>query len=187
MTVTSNDVANQAIQLIGNNVRPVTGNAPSFDSSTAGVALAALYTPAVQTIGRQFGWDFSRNLVTLTTTGNTPFLYTYEYLYPTNGVEVWQVLPATVDANNPLPVTWTVANTLVSSVQTKVIQTNAANAKAMYNNAPTETTWDPLFREAVVRLLASELSMALFGRPDSAESYLQSGAAFESLGEARPD
>ena len=185
MTVTSNDVANQALQLVGNNLPPVTGFAPTFDSSSVGTTLALLYGPVVQTVGRQFGWDFARNLVALTPTGNTPFLYNYEYVYPTNGVEVWQIVPATIDVNNPLPTTWSVANTLVAGVQTKVIQTNVAAAQAVYNNNPTEATWDALFREAVVRLLASELAMANVGRPDTAESNLQSGAAFESLGESR--
>jgi len=37
----------------------------------------------------------------------------------------------------------------------------------------------------VVRALASELAMALFGKPDVAQMYLESGAAFESIGEGR--
>ncbi len=103
-------------------------------------------------------------------------------------MEVWQLVPATLtDPNNPVPITWNVGNALVSSVQTKVIWTNLASAHAYYNNNPTENVWDPLFREAVVRLLGSELSIALNGRPDTAEGLLNSGAAFENIGEARPD
>ena len=189
MTVTSNTIANQAIQLMGDNQPAVTGLAPTFDSSPAGQALASLYTPCVQTVGRQHGWDFARNTVALTLTGNTaPIPWTYEYFYPTNGVEVWELMPSVlVDPNNPLPSNWNVANALVASVQTKVIQTDLANATAVYNNSPSESTWDALFREAVVRLLASELAMALAGRPDSAQALLESGAAFETIGEARDD
>ena len=188
MPATSNDVANQAIQLIGDNQTPVTGNAPNFDSSPAGVALAKLYVPCVQTIGRQFGWDFARNTVALTPSGNvSPINYLYEYLYP-GMIEVWQLVPPVVtDPNNPLPVNWNVCNTLVENVQTKVIQTNLESALAVYNNAPTEAVWDPLFREAVVRLLASELAMALEGKPDTAAAMLESGAQFEKVGEMRPD
>lgn len=186
---TSNDVANEALQLIGNNQAPVQGNAPTFDNSTAGKALQKLYAPAVATVQRQWGWDASRNIVQLTATGNTPPLgYAFEYAYPPNGIEVWQLVPAAfADVNNPLPVNWTVGNNLVASVQTKVIWTNLATAQATYNNNPNESTWDPLFREAVVRLLASELSIATEGKPDTAQLNLQSGSAFEALGEARPD
>ena len=49
MTVTSNTIANQAIFLIGGNTPPVTGFAPTFDNSTAGVALHELYAAAVVT------------------------------------------------------------------------------------------------------------------------------------------
>jgi hypothetical protein len=190
MAATSTDVANQAIQLMGDNTPPVAGVAPTFDNTPAGLALQKLYVPAVQTIGRQWGWDLARAIVTLALTGNAaPMGWAYEYVYPANGIEVWQLMPTPpfADANNPLPLNWNVGNTLVASVQTKVIWTNLQNAQATYNNAPSEATWDPLFREAVVRLLASELAMALAGRPDTAESLLQSGAAFESLGEGRAD
>jgi hypothetical protein len=190
MAVTSNTIANQALQLIGDNAPTVGGQNPTWDGSTAGQALAELYSGVVATVARQWGWDLARNTVALTTTGNTPTnpAYSIEYAYPPNGIEVWQLMPAALsDPNNPLPVNWNVANNLVSGVQTKVIQCNLAGALAVYNNNPNESTWDSLFREAVVRLLSSELSMALFGRPDSAEAYLQSGAAFESIGESRPD
>lgn len=189
MAVDSNAVANQAIQLIGDNQPPVSGQNPTFDVSTAGVALQKLYGPCVQTVGRQFGWDFARKTVALTLSGNTaPAGYAFEYLYPTNGVEVWQLEPATfTDPNNPQPVNWNVGNAVVSSAQAKVIWTDLASARATFNNNPIEALWDPLFREAVVRLLASELAMAIAGRPDTAQSYLESGAAFESIGEGRPD
>ena len=188
MTVTSNDIANQAIQLIGDNQPAVVGNAPNFDNSVAGIALSKLYTSSVATVARQWGWDFARHAVALTPTGNTPPPgWAFEYLYP-GTVQVWQIQPPTSsDPNNPLPVQWDVGNNLVASVQTKVIVTNLAGAIAVYNNNPSESTWDPLFREAVVRLLASELAMALTGRPDTSQALLESGAAFENLAEGRPD
>lgn len=191
MADSSNAVVNSAIQLIGDNQPPVTGNAPTFDASPAGVAAASLYTPCVRTVARQFGWDFARNTVALTLSGNpAPVNYGFEYLYPSNGVELWEIQPpitGATDLNNPLPVNYNVCNTLVAAVQTKVIQCNIAGAIATYNNAPTESTWDPLFREAVVRLLASELAMALEARPDTAAAMLESGARFEQVGETRSD
>lgn len=187
MTITSNAVANQALQLIGDNIAAVQGSAPTFDNSTAGLALQQLYAPCVQTVFKEHAFDFTRNVFTLTLTGNTaPVGFAYEYAYPPAAIEIWQIQPATQsDPNNPLPQNWMIGNVLVSSVQTKVIWSNLANAEAVLNNAPSEATWDVEVREAVVRLLASELAMALFGRPDSAESYLQSGGAFETISEGR--
>src|SRR6266404_984646 len=94
--VTSTDVANQAIMLIGDNQPLVTGVYPNFDDSAAGIALNQLYGPAVQTVARQFGYDFSRNTVTLASTGNTPLAnWPFEYFYPSNGIEVRQLIPGT--------------------------------------------------------------------------------------------
>lgn len=188
MAVTPTDIVNQAIQYIGDNQSPVTGNYPAFDGSPAGKAAAILYLPAVQAVGRQFGWDFARNTAALAASGNVaPFPWTREYIYPGNGVQVWQLIPTAPapDPNNPLPVNWVVANAVVGNTQVKVIQCDLVAPLAVYNNTPNESTWDPLFREAVARLLASEMGMALAGRPDTAAAMLDSGARFEATGEQR--
>ena len=175
--------------MIGDNQPAVTGFAPNFDNSVAGLALQRLYVPCVATIARQFAWDMARQTIALTLSGNVaPFPWSFEYLYPTNGIEVWQVHPGTIaDANNPLPINWNVANGIVAAQQQRVVWTNITPAFCTYNNNPNENSWDSLFRETVVRLLASELAMAIAGKPDAMESYLQSGGSFENIGEARED
>lgn len=192
MAVDSNSVANEAIQLIGDNQPPVTGVAPNFDNSPAGKALSYLYTPCVQAVARRFGWDFARHTVALSRTGNpAPYPWRYEYNYPPQGVEVWQLVPpagdvpAQWDVNNPLPVNWVVANNVVHGAQARVIHANIADAQAVYNNAPNEATWDSLFRAAVVRLLASELAIALDGKPDTSQTMMEGAGAFETAGETR--
>jgi hypothetical protein len=188
MPITATDIVNQSVWLIGDDVPPVTGTYPNFDGSKAGKAAAILYPLTVRAVARQFGWDFARSLVSLVLTGNAaPLGFSYEYTYPGNGVEVWQLMPPQplADPNNPVPVDWTVGNTLVADVQTKVIWSNQQDAVAAYNNVPTENTWDSLFQQAVVRLLASAMAMALKGKPDIAAAMLESGSAFESLGETR--
>jgi hypothetical protein len=186
----SNAVANQAIALVGDNVPPVVGQAPNFDNgaTAAGAALSRLYTACYQTVAKEHGWDFVRNVFTLALTGNpAPLGWAYEYAYPSAAIEIMQITPPTVaDPNNPLPQNWDIGNTLVTGVQAKVIWSSLANAQAVVNNAPDEATWDVGVREAMVRLLASELAMALFGRPDTEASYLQSGGAFETIAESRP-
>jgi hypothetical protein len=186
--VTSTDIVNQAIQLIGDNQTPVTGTYPTFDSSPAGVAAASLYLPTVETVGRRFGWDFSRTTAALVLSGNTaPFPWTVEYLYP-NGIQVRQLNPPTLaDPFNPLPIRWEVANSLVGGIPTKVIQTNLPNAQVMYTNVPSENLWDSIFRETVVRMLASSMAMAIAGKPDTSRDTLDQSAAFEQVGQERQD
>lgn len=186
---TATEIVNQAIYLIGNDQPLVTGVDPTFDNSPAGKAAQRLYGPCVATIARQFGWDFSRNFVTLTASGNAPPLgWTQEYLYPSMGVEIRQLmLPTIGDPNNPLPTTWNVGNTQVASVPTKVIWTNLAGALAVFTNQPGPDTWDPLFRESVVRLLASEFAMAIAGKPDSLRDFLEQSGGFVQIGATRPD
>lgn len=187
--LTSNSVANQAIYLIGDNQKPVTGGAPNFDSSTAGKVLQTIYAPTVATVMRQFGWDMARNTQSLVATGNqAPFPWSYEWLYPENAIEILQVAPAELeDPFNPLPINWSVGNDLVSGSQVKVIFSNMSPALVVFNNGPQESVWDALFTESVVRLLASKLAMAIGGKPDTAAAELQSGGAFEQIAEERGD
>lgn len=180
----SNSIANQAIQLIGDNQPPVVGNAPNFDSSPAGVALKQIYAPSVAFIQKQFGWDASRRLIKLTASGNSapfPYNYEFEYLYVPFALEIWQVQAlALADPNDPLPTNWTIGNTLVSGVQTKVIWTDVADAYAGLNNNPTEAVWDPILTEAVVRYLASKLAEAIAGKPETEQvQAAATGAAIE--------
>ena len=188
MAVSSNDLANQAIALMGDNQYPqVTGNAPTFDSSPAGLVLQRIYTPCMQTVQNRFSWDASRRFFPLTlTAGTAPFGFAHEYLYPSNGIEIWQVQPQTLaDYNDPLPYNWVIGNTLITSVQTKVIWTSIASAYAAYNNQPTESVWNALFRESFVRLLASELAMGLAGRPETEASEAQASMMADSIARTR--
>jgi hypothetical protein len=190
MALTSNQVANIAIDLMGDNTPAVTGFAPTFDSSPAGVALATIYGPTVQAVEREFGWDFARRIFTPTLTANSPVSFlpglTLEYLYPPFAVEIWQLLdPSNTDPNDPLPTVWTVGNNLVSGVQSKVIWTNVVGAQLVLNNNPTESVWDALFTESVTRMLASKLAMSLSGRPDTEQSFLQSSVAAAKANETR--
>lgn len=185
--ITSNTIVNQAIVLIGDNQPVVNGEYPNFDSSPAGVAANQLYAWVVRTSARQAAWDFSRNTSPLTPSGRpAPFPWSVEYLYPVNAVQIWQLSPLTLDdPNDPLPVNWAVANTLVGDTQTKVIHTDLVNAQAIYDNLPNESTWDPGFQEVVVRLLSSELASALAGRLDTSQSYLENSSAISATMQER--
>lgn len=183
------DIVNRATQFIGgyNNQGPVTGSPPNFDGSPIGLAAGTLYAGVVQTVGRQFGYDFSRNTAALVLSGNAaPFPWAFEYLYPTNGIQVRTLLPASLaDPFDPVPINFDVANVSVGAAPTKVIHSNEPSAAATFTNQPPETLWDALFTEQVVRLLAEELALAIPGRPDTSRDLLTEAQAFGALGEQR--
>lgn len=121
MALTAADIANQAMQLVGgnNNQAPITGVPPLFDGSVVGIAAGTVYALCVDTITRQFGWDFARAIQDMSLTGNVaPLGWLFEYIFPTNAVELLQVLPAdgVGDPNNPVPINWDVGNALGGSV-----------------------------------------------------------------------
>lgn len=187
MPTTSNTIVNRAINLIGGNQPAVTGEYPSFDSSAAGQAANALYQGVVDTAARKFGFDFSRNVAGLALTGNqAPAGWLYEYAYPTNGIQVRQLIPAVItDPNDPVPSNWVVGNTLVAGTPTKVIWSDLINAQVSFTNRPPEALWDALFTEEVVRLLASELAEAIEARPLTAQAALESAMGFGNIAQKR--
>ena len=188
MSDTDVNVVNEALALTGFDGAPVTGSAPTFDSSIMGKNAARLYVPAVQAVARQFEWDFSRQVVLLGGTGNVaPFPWTKEFVYPALAVQVWQVTPTgQADANDPLPVNFAIGNAQVGGVSTKVIWCNLNLALAVYNGLPPVAVWDAGFRAAVVRLLASEFAMAGAGKPEAAQGALESFGQFIASAAERP-
>ncbi len=173
--------------IVGDNQPPVTGQNPTWDDSTAGVALQFIYTPIVAAVARQFEWDFTRTTVALVNTGRTPIgPNNQEFFYPAECVQLWQLMPGEMlDPFNPLPLNWSVANVTINGTQYKVIQTNIANAKAVIDNNPNENIWDSLFRETVVRMLASYLALAIAGRLDVQQFMLESANGFSQLAQSR--
>lgn len=167
-------ICNRALYLQGNKAPEITGTYPNFDSSPPGKAAKWLYPEAVMTVGGLFEWDFARFTAALDLTVNVaPSPWTYEYLYPVDALQIWQVRPTTIeDPNYPLPVNWVRANAVVGGEQVSVIQTNIQFALAVYNNNPLPSTWSPNFTDAVVRWLSSGFAMALSGRPETQQNIL---------------
>lgn len=179
-------IVNEALQMMGGNQKLVTGAAPDFDSSASGVAAKYLYNPCVAFVARQFEWDFARFTGPLDASPNTPpDGWAFEYLYPEDAVQVWQVKPEATDPNDPLPTTWVRGNALVGGVQSAVIWTDVQGAVAVYNNNPLPTVWDAGFHQSVVRLLASEFAIALAGRPGTSQALLSSAGMMNEIAKAR--
>jgi hypothetical protein len=182
------DIVNRAIVLMGgfDDNKPLTGTpASGFDGTPLGQAAAIIYGDIVQTVGKQFGWDFARNIATLAPSGGTPPpWWAFEYVYPSNGIEVRKVVAsiAPADPNNPVPVRMTIANNTVASIALKVIWCNVPNALAIISSQPPEPLWDAAFIEAVVRGIASALGMGNAGRPETAQLELERSGAILAVG-----
>jgi hypothetical protein len=181
------DIVNRATVLMGgfNSNVPITGVPPTFDGTPLGLAAGAAYGGVVQTIGKSWGWDFERSIATLVPSGGTPPMWwSAEYLYPTNGIEIRQVvLPTMTDPNNAVPVRWTVGNSTVAGITSRIIWCNISGALAVITSTPPEGAWDAGFTEQVIRLLASEMAMGVAGRPETGQLEYErsnnSGQAFQ--------
>lgn len=192
MPVKDVDIVNTALFMIGDRNPLVTGVAPTFDQSAGGKAAAQLYVPSVQTVGRMFEWDMARSTIGLTLSGNAaPLPWGLEYLYPTNGIEVWQLFSAAIlaDPNNPVPVNWASGNAIVTATQRKVIWTDATlpNALAVYNNNPGPDVWDAGFRECVEYFLASKFAEAVAGKPQTAKDMMSAAMSLVQIMTGRED
>lgn len=176
--VTQLSVVNESLQLIS---AQTTVTSLVDPQQPAGLYAAVIYAPTVQLLLREMEPAFARYTAALTLSAAvTPVEpWSYEYLYPSDCVRLLQVAPAAgaYDVLDPQPVRSNVGFDIISAVNTKVILTNQINAVAVYiSSTPTETQWDALFQDAVVRRLANPLAMALSGRPDFAREILEESA-----------
>lgn len=184
------EIVNRATVYMGgfDSNQPITGTpATNFNGTPLGIAAAAIYGDVVQTTAKEWGWDFQRNVAKLVLSGGAgQFDFSLEYLYPTNGIEVLNILPATGnDPNNPIPPLWTIGNSTVMGVTSKVIWCNMVNAVAAISGQPPVSTWDAAFVEAVVRGMASALGMGAAGRPETAQLELERASGAVQMGKGR--
>jgi hypothetical protein len=158
------------------------------DGSTAAKAALVVYQPTVQLLLRAMDPDFARFTDALgVATGTPPPPWTYQYTYPTNCLRLRQVRPlaGSYDVNDPQPIRSNIAVATVSTVLTRIILTNQANALAVYTTSDvTEPQWDSVFSDAVVRRLANPLAMALSGRPDFARELLEEASRIAELSDS---
>ena len=182
--LTSASVVNRAAAQIGAQAT-VQGLIPNLTGGgNVSTYANILYQGVVLMILREQDWEFSRTSAALAPSGNAPLPpWQYEYLYPSDCVKVRQVTPQIWSANDPVPVEWTVAEHAILTAPTKVILCNVPGETLVYTTSNmTEAQWDSIFAEAVVRLLASELAMAIAGRPDLSKQKLGESGQLMSTG-----
>ena len=183
---TSTTIVNRALQEIGQQVQ-VTGVNPTFDGTTAGNYAGLLYTPAVNFLLRQQDWEFAFNQEGLVSAG-VPGLpqWPYVYVYPLDCVRVRQIYPATWNALDPQAVRWSFGVGVAGGQETRLIYCNVPGADIAYTTSTvTETIFDAIFEEGLVRYLGSAMAMALAGRPDYAKQMLEWSGGITQSGSGR--
>lgn len=169
---TAADLVNRALLEIGAQAQ-VTGVNPTFDATPYGNAAGILYSPAVNFLLRQQDWEFALVKAPLVLVGNS-YPFAFSYVYPVDCQRIRQIYPTTWDLDDPQPITWSFDAQVLSGVETRLILTDVENAIIAYTtNELIEDQFDPVFQEALVRLLASEDAMGLAGRPDFAAKMLE--------------
>ena len=186
---TAVSVVNEALQFIASQKRITS----LTDGSPAANAASVFYTPTVELLLRELDPDFARYTFALTPATVTSSIvpWAYAYSYPSDCLRLRQVRPpgsgtgALADANDPYPVLANVGFALDATAPVKVILTNQQNALGVYTTSlTTETQWDSVFQDAVVRRLANPLAMALSGRPDFSKAILEQSALVAAMAEA---
>lgn len=166
--LTSVGVVNMALEQIASQSQIVSLSGTSPEQ----IAASALYTQVVELVLRSLEPEFSRREATLSASGTPVLGWANSYSYPADCLGVRQVVPASINTNDPQPIRWSVVTTGTALF----INTNQASASVFYVTSAAgvgaEGIWDSIFTEAVVRTLASELAMAIAGRPDFSKQML---------------
>ncbi len=191
------EICNQALLAIGTRSSIISFDEPSAEAR----ACARLYSDTRTSLLRQAPWGFARKDIRLTIQSaasgtpenpNGPTLWNatlpprpwqYAYVYPADCVfvrKIYQSAEATQvrlfpnqdAAFTPDATRFNFTIGQVSGV--KVILTDARQALLTYTFSATEVDqFDPLFSEALVKMLAAELSVALTGSMQMKNLYMQ--------------
>ncbi len=182
---TATEICNRAIaECIGQYT--LSGTNPAFDASTAAKACGLLYDPAWQMLLRDQDTEFSRLTANLTPGGTPTYPWSNAYLYPPDCLKIRSVAPAAWTASDPQPIRWSEQNQIILTVPTRIILTNIPAAVLIYTTSNvTPDVWDFSFQEAVVRFLASQLALAIAGRPDLSRTLLGQAGSILQSGEAK--
>lgn len=193
MGTTQLAICNTALELIKSQDLITGGSYPNFVGTPPVVSAAnVLYGPVRDLLLREINPEFGRITIAGSLVAGVSAIvpWTYEYLYPADGLRVRQVRPpasgegALADPNERLPVTGAVAfdNRTGPGPNAKVVLTNQQNALIVYtSNLPPESSWDPDFAEAMARRMSNYFAMAIAGRPDFARELLEEAERYTSL------
>lgn len=167
------ETVNQALAEIGSR-----SQLTALDTTTPeGRYALLLYAPLRDFLLREGDYDFALKSPTITAIGSASTPWVYAYTLPSDCIRIRQLIPQVYDPLNPLPVEWNLDN--------GVIVTKMAVSIIVYTYAATETSWDTMFHEAFVRMLASSLSFALQNRMEVSKEMLNEAIQFATAANIR--
>jgi hypothetical protein len=151
------------------------------DGSAEAQYVNLLYEPIRDFLLTEGDWDFALAAENLVATTTPPFPWTYRYAYPVGALRIRQLIPTVRVVNDPRPVEW---NVMVFG-DDRVIVANQSMDHALVITQAVEETWNPIFQQSFVRMLASALAFALENRIEASKLKLDEALGFAGLGRAR--
>jgi len=163
--VTSADICNQALAAIAAKSR-VTSIAPPDTGSIEAEQCARYYNEAIETLLEMHEWSFATKRVALTGAGDTDTTsWLFRYVIPSDMCRLIAVLPEGVTSDHISAGVRAPAEAVRELDEDGVLRiyTNAENATLRYTAWVTDPNkWPPLFRQALVALLASKIAGPLW-------------------------
>lgn len=163
--VTSADICNQALAAIAAKSR-VTSIAPPDTGSIEAEQCARYYNEAIETLLEMHEWSFATKRVALTGAGDTDTTsWLFRYVIPSDMCRLIAVLPEGVTSDHISAGVRAPAEAVRELDEDGVLRiyTNEENATLRYTAFITNpNSWSPLFRQAVVAMLASKIAGPLW-------------------------
>lgn len=163
--VTSADICNQALAAIAAKSR-VTSIAPPDTGSIEAEQCARYYNEAIETLLEMHEWSFATKRVALTEAGDTDTTsWLFRYVIPSDMCRLIAVLPEGVTSDHISAGVRAPAEAVRELDEDGVLRiyTNEENATLRYTAFITDpNAWSPLFRQALVALLASKIAGPLW-------------------------
>lgn len=176
--MTSNiDITNRALATIGTRSQITS----MVDGSAEALYANLLYNDLRDFMLREGDYDFALVDIAAVPQAVPALPWTFRYSYPTDAIRIRQLIPLGFIALDPMPIEWN----LLSIANVRYIVTTQAIVNILYTYPAPEDSWDAIFTESFVRLLASGLAFALENRIPASREKLQEAIAFANIANMR--
>ena len=176
---TNIEITNQALAEIGSRSQITS----MTDGSQEALYANLIYNPLRDFLLREGDYDWSLQSVAIGPSGTAQLPWNYQYGYPGVALRIRQLVPLVYDPLDPRPVSWNVVAS--SPTGPRVIVSKEAMSQVIYTASVIEDDWDPIFREAFVRLLGSVLALAIESNLPFSQSRLVEAIDFAGIANLR--
>lgn len=173
------EVAREALAQIGTRSKI----ASLDDGSAEAQYINLLYGPIRDFLLVDGDYDFALThvgLVAITTPPPFPWAVAYEYPVGAEALRIRQLIPENYDPLDPRPVEWN-----ITGGTGHFIYASRPIVRALITFRATEDLWDAMFRQSMVRMLASALAFALENRIEASKVKLDEALGFAGIAKLR--